>query len=98
MNDVKTDLKGVILSQIEAASDGDDPLPPTSYFMGNIEIIAMSAFENRHALSEWMRARGLDPSKGPDAVLGLGLLLTLEDKRNPRPDYEHYEMPDDHDH
>ena len=45
-----------------------------------------------------MIERGLDPQKGQDAVLGLGLLVTMDDKINPRPEYEHFDYPDDHDH
>jgi hypothetical protein len=95
MDEVSTSIRDEILQLLEG---GDDPRPPTSYFMNSIEMMAMSVFERNRVLLAWMKARGLDPDKGYDAVLGLGLLLALDAKNFPQPELEHYEMPDDHDH
>lgn len=100
MTDTITTIKETILQQLEQGSQhrGAHPQPPSSYFMASIEMMAMSVFEKSNALTDWMHEQGLDPHKGPDSVLGLGLLLTIDGKINPRPDYEHFEYPDDHDH
>jgi hypothetical protein len=99
MTDLNTSIKDVILQRLEdLAGDAPHPVPPESYLMSSIEISAMSVFESNGRLTQWMLERGLDPQKGQDAVLGLGLLVTMDDKINPRPEYEHFEYPDDHDH
>ena len=98
MGDGTTGIRDDILQLLEERYGRDDPRPPSSYFMNSIEMMAMSVFERNRALLAWMNAHGLDPDKGHDAVLGLGLLLAIDAKNYPQPELEHYEMPDDHDH
>lgn len=99
MSDTRVTIKDSILDLLDAGSDGAaHPTPPSSYFMSSIETMAMSVFEKSRALTGWMEAQALDPHAGPDCVLALGLLLTIEGKANPRPVYEHFDYPDDHDH
>jgi len=98
MDDVKTSIRDEILALYAERHGSDDPRPPSSYFMSSIEMMAMSVFERNRVLLAWMRERGLNPDKGHDAVLGLGLLLAIDEKNFPAPELEHFEMPDDHDH
>lgn len=102
MDEGKTSIKDGILQTLEEIGQGlPDPEPPQSYFMSSIEMSAMSVFENNGKLTRWMHERGLDPHKGPDSVLGLGLLLIMDAKINPRPEPsedDDFEWPDDHHH
>ena len=102
MADVMTNLKDDILQCLaQAAGGADDPTPPSSYYMSSVESMAMSIFDNNPALRTWMHGRGLDPLKGPQAVLGLGCLLVRDAEINPRfelTDAERAELADDHDH
>ena len=83
----------------QAGGDLPDLKAPQTYTGGNIESAALGIFENNDRLGAWMRSIGLDPYKGPDTVLGLGLLLTLDVKHNRRVEPvvdEDFEWPDDH--
>lgn len=100
MSEVKETIKDSILRGLADAAHGrPDPEAPQSYAVGNIENGAIGVFESNDRLAKWMRGLGLDPYKGPDAVLGLGLLLTLDVKNNRRPEPvidEDFEWPEEH--
>ncbi|HZV19733.1 MAG TPA: hypothetical protein VFF84_13670 [Sphingobium sp.] len=100
MSEVKEMFKASILRALNDAADGrPDPEAPQSYAVGNIENAAIGVFESNDRLAQWMRSLDLDPYKGPDAVLGLGLLLTLDVKNNRRPEPiidEDFEWPEEH--
>jgi len=100
MNDVKETIRDTILRSLESAAQGaPDPEAPQSYAVGNIENAAIGVFESNDKLAIWMRDLGLDPYKGPDAVLGLGLLLALDVKNHRRVEPvidEDFEWPDEH--
>jgi hypothetical protein len=100
MSEVATAVKAEVLELLSRISDPrEDPAPPSSYAMASIELMAMSVFDNNRRLTSWMRERGLDPLSGPDAVLGVGLLLAVETQKNPRPEPaigDDEEFPDDH--
>lgn len=100
MADTKTrTIRDEILHYLEEISPdrGDHPTPPSSYFMQSIELSAMSAFERNGALSNWLRRHDLDPHMGPDAVLGVALMLILDAKKHPRPTpLADDEIEDDH--
>jgi len=100
MSDVNMPIKASILRTLAEAAQGQpDPEAPQSYVVGNVENAAIGIFENSDRLSAWLRGLGLDPYKGPDAVLGLGLLLTLDVKNHRRPEPvidESFEWPDEH--
>ncbi|MBB5986245.1 hypothetical protein [Sphingobium lignivorans] len=89
---VRDDILGMLES-------GEAPRPPQSYAVGGIEMAAIGIFENSARLVAWMQEMGLDPHQGPDAVLGLGLLLVRDARAFPRPtpvvDAD-FEWPDDH--
>ena len=62
-----------------------------------ISRMRQSAFSR--ATTGWPNGCAADPYKGPDAVLGLGLLLTLDVKNGRRPDPvidEDFEWPEEH--
>ena len=93
-------FKDSVFRALEVAQgDGPEPVAPQTYSVGNIENAAIGIFENSDKLIAWMRDLGLDPFKGPDTVLGLGLLL-MQDVRNNRrlePVIDHdFEWPDEH--
>ena len=100
MSDVKKTIKDSILRSLEDAVQGHpDPEAPQSYVVGNVENAAIGIFENSDKLAAWMRGLGLDPYKGPDAVLGLGLLLALDVKNHRRIEPvidEDFEWPEEH--
>ena len=99
MQDSKTMIRDELLNYLEQVSEdrGQHPAPPRSYFMDSIELMSMSVFERDGGLSRWMRGQGLDPHMGPDAVLGVALLLVLDAKHNPRPTpLADDEIEDDH--
>lgn len=92
-------IRDEILRHLEetSADRGQHPEPPSSYFMASIELMAMSVFERNGALSAWLRRHDLDPHMGPDAVLGVALMLILDAKHNPRPaPLADDEIEDDH--
>ena len=99
MQDSKTMIRDELLNYLEQVSEdrGQHPTPPRSYFMDSIELMSMSVFERDGAVSKWMRRHGLDPHMGPDAVLGVALMLVLDAKHNPRPTpLADDEIEDDH--
>jgi len=100
MSDVGETIRDSILRGLEEAAQGrPDPEAPQSYVVGNVENAAIGIFETSDRLAAWLRTLGLDPYKGPDAVLGLGLLLTLDVKNGRRPEPvidEDFEWPDEH--
>jgi hypothetical protein len=99
MQDTKTTIREELLRYLEDVSDdrGAHPEPPHSYFMASIELMAMSVFERDGALSKWMRRHDLDPHMGPDAVLGVAMMLILDAKYHPRPaPLADDEIDDDH--
>jgi len=106
MSDLATSAMANIKEDIlqclaDAAGGRDDPPPPSSYAVASIEMMAMSVFDNNRRLTSWMKERGLDPLKGPDAVLGVALLITLDAQKNPRfepSEDDDFSFPDDHHH
>jgi|GEM_PF-2208654 len=102
MSEVVTTIREDILQALAQAADGrEDPAPPSSYAMASIELMAMSVFDNNRRLTGWMRERDLDPLKGPDALLGVALLLLVDTQKNPRPEPsedDDFDFPDDHHH
>jgi hypothetical protein len=102
MSEVAAAIRKDILDVLARVGDPkDDPAPPSSYAMASMEVMAMSVFDNNRRLTNWMRERGLDPLSGPDALLGVGLLLLSEVEKNPRPEPafdDDDEFPDDHHH
>ncbi|MBT2186310.1 hypothetical protein [Sphingobium nicotianae] len=100
MADTKTRMiRDEVLHYLEevSADRSDQPEPPSSYFMASIELMAMSVFERNGTLSKWMHRQGLDPHMGPDAVLGVAMMLILDAKKNPRPaPLADDEIEDDH--
>jgi hypothetical protein len=83
----------------QVGSDVPEPVAPQTYSVGNIENAAIGLFETNDKLIAWMHELGLDPFKGPDTVLGLGLLLMLDVKNNRRLEPvvdADFEWPDEH--
>lgn len=100
MSDGTETIRDSILRSLDAAAGGrPDPEAPQSYMVGNVENAAIGIFENSARLAAWLRGLGLDPYKGPDAVLGLGLLLALDVRNGRRPEPvidADFEWPEEH--